>query len=96
MPGVPPLVDLIEPAYILLDQTGGEFAFGCVTGDFPEVDSGDVAQFTWTGANEMDEASGECWAELQPDGSITGEMEFHNGGESTFTAQPWAISSTAR
>jgi len=25
----------IEPAYILFGDTGGEFAFGCVTGSFP-------------------------------------------------------------
>ena len=24
--------DMVEPAYILFGKTGGEFAFGCVTG----------------------------------------------------------------
>jgi hypothetical protein len=24
--------DMVEPAYVLFSKTGGEFAFGCVTG----------------------------------------------------------------
>jgi hypothetical protein len=39
--------------------------------------------------DEMDEASGDGWAELQADGSLTGEICFHNGDESTFKARPW-------
>lgn len=88
-------VDLTEPAYILFGPTRGEFAFACVTGAFGGAGETDAVQFTWDGANEMDEAFGEAWAELQPDGSVTGEIEFHNGDESTFIAQPWATSSTA-
>jgi hypothetical protein len=34
----------------------------------------------------MDEASGDGWAELLADGSLTC---FHNGDESTFKARRW-------
>ncbi len=44
----------------------------------------------------MDEASGDGWAELQPDRSHAGEIRFHNGDDSTFIARPWETSSTAR
>jgi len=43
----------------------------------------------------MDEACGEGWAELQGGDSVVGEIRFHNGDESGFTARPWATSSTA-
>jgi len=88
-------VDLMEPAYILFGPDTGEFAFGCVTGAFPAASDTDAIQFSWDGVNEMDEDSDEGWAELQPDGSLTGEIQFHNGDESTFIARPWASSSTA-
>ena len=32
------------------------------------------------------------WAELQPDGSITGQIYFHGGDEANFVAQPWKTS----
>lgn len=88
-------VDLMEPAYIQFGADSGEFAFGCVTGAFGGMDEGDAVAFAWDGSNEMDEAFGDGWAELQPDGSIEGEIEFHNGDQSTFIARPWASSSTA-
>jgi hypothetical protein len=43
----------------------------------------------------MDEACGKGWAELQPDGSLVGEINFHNGDEIPFIARPWGTSSTA-
>jgi hypothetical protein len=81
-------LDLVEPAYILFGQTSGEFAFGGV-GDSDAID------FDWDGADEMDEARGDGWAELQNDGSLVGEITFHNGDESGFIARRWETSSTA-
>jgi hypothetical protein len=49
---------------------------------------------TWDGFDEMDEASGDGHAELQDDGSITGEIAFHIGDKLYFTAARWT-SSTA-
>lgn len=39
----------------------------------------------WEGNDEMDDASGEGYAELQDDGSLNGDISFHDGDESTFT-----------
>lgn len=88
--------DMMEPAYILFEGAGsGEFAFGCVTGAIHGA--GDTANlaFSWTGNDEMDEASGNGWAELQPNGILKGQICFHNGDEADFIAKPWKASSTA-
>lgn len=87
--------DMMAPAYILFGPAGGEFAYGCVTGAFPGSTDADAVAFDWDGNDEMGEASGDGWAELQPDGSLIGEVRFHGGDEITFTARPWATSSTA-
>jgi len=90
--------DMMGPAYIFLDGKGaGDFAFGCVTGAI--YGAGDAkahaVEFTWDGNDEMDEASGHGWAELQSDGSLIGQISFHGGDEPHFTARPWNTSSTA-
>jgi len=83
-------LDMMEPAYIAFDgKAGGEFAFGCVIGGLHCRKAPDGVEFTWEGNNEMDEASGDGWAELQKDGSLTGEIRFHNGDDSTFKARRW-------
>jgi len=82
-------LDMLEPAYIAFDGKGsGEFLFGCVIAGLDCDDASDSVDFTWSGHDEMDEASGDGWAELQADGSLTGEICFHNGDESTFKARP--------
>ena len=35
------------------------------------------------------------WVELQSDGSLEGQICFHNGGGAEFIAKPWKTSSTA-
>jgi len=88
--------DMVEPAYILFDgQGGGEFAFGCVTGGIYGAGDTDLVEFTWDGNDEMEQANGEGWAHLQPDGSIKGEICFHGGDEASFIARQWSTSSTA-
>lgn len=87
--------DMMGPAYIHFGPTGGEFAFGCVTGSFAGGGDHDAVEFDWDGNDEMDEAQGSGWAELQPDGSLTGEIRFHRGDEITFTARRCTTSSTA-
>jgi hypothetical protein len=82
-------LDMMERAYIAFDgKLGGEFAFGCVTWP-PLPKDPEGIEFTWEGNNEMDEASGDGWAELQKDGSLEGEIRFHNGDYSTFKARRW-------
>jgi hypothetical protein len=88
--------DMVEKAYILFDgKGGGEFAFGCVTGAIHGDGDADAVEFDWTGSDEMDEAAGDGWAELQPDGSIIGQICLQGGDEADFTARPWKTSSTA-
>jgi len=83
-------LDMLEPAYILFDGKGsGEFAFGCVFGNLHCRHTPTGADFTWEGSDEMDQASGDGDAELQPNESLTGEIRFHNGDDSTFKALPW-------
>jgi hypothetical protein len=87
--------DMMEPAYILFDgRGGGEFAFGCVTGAIYGAGDGNAVEFTWDGNDEMDEACGDGWAELQSNGSIIGQICFHGGDEANFTARRWKTSST--
>lgn len=51
--------------------------------------------FSWTGNDEMDEVSGDGSVELHPDGTLNGQIDFHNGDEILFTARRWTTSSTA-
>ncbi len=81
------------PAYILFGSAGGEFAFGCDTGTFPGRFDADAAQFSWDGNDGMYEACGVGWAELEPDGSLAGEIIFNGGDEITFIVRPWETSS---
>lgn len=82
--------DMMEPAYILFQDHGsGEFAFGCVTGQIfagAGADA-DAVEFSWTGNDEMDQAQGDGGAELQPDGSLKGQICFHHGDEANFIAR---------
>jgi hypothetical protein len=87
--------DMLEPAYLLLEEKGaGEFAFGCVTGQIFGAGTGTALEFFWKGNDEMDEAQGHGWAELQADGSLNGAFCFQGGDEANFVAHRWT-SSTA-
>jgi hypothetical protein len=78
----------MDPAYILFEGHGrGEFAFGCVTGAIYGSSDTDAVAFTWTGNDEMDEAQGDGWAELQPDGALRGQICFHGGDDANFIAR---------
>lgn len=86
--------DMMEPAYILFEPARGEFAFGCVTGQIFGGGDTDAVEFSWTGNDEMDEAQGDGWAELQPDGALKGAICFQGGDEANFIVRRWT-SSTA-
>jgi len=80
--------DMVEPAYILFEDHGsGEFAFGCVTGQIWGGGDTDAVEFSWDGNDEMDRVNGSGWAELQPDGSLKGEICFHCGDDANFIAR---------
>jgi len=82
-------------SYILFDKDGGEFVLDCLTGCFHGSCKGDAIAFDWSGNNEMDEASGDGWAELKPDGSLEGEISLQNGDDIPFIARRQKTSSTA-
>jgi hypothetical protein len=41
------------------------------------------------GSDEMDDACGDGGAQLEDDGTLKGELRFHRGDESAFTARRW-------
>ena len=83
-------VGVLEPAHVALGaKGGGEFVFGAVHGDLDCRYGPDGVRFTWDGFDEMDPASGAGSAKLEPDGSLTGEIRFHRGDESSFKARRW-------
>lgn len=80
--------DMAGPgAYILFDQESGEFAFDCLTGSMHGACHGDTVEFDRDGNDEMEEASGHGWAELQADGSLEGEISIDNGDDVPFIAR---------
>jgi hypothetical protein len=82
--------DMLEPARITFEAEGaGEFVFGAVRGDLDCRYGPDAVRFTWEGFDEMDPAFGAGSARLAPDGSLTGEIRFHRGDESTLKARRW-------
>ncbi len=87
--------DMVEPAHILFEATVGEFAFECVTGAFAGGGDHAAVKFDWNGNDEMDEACGSEWAEIQADGSLQGKIGFHAGDDIPFIARRRPISLTA-
>ncbi len=83
-------IDLLGAGYIQFDADGGgEFAFGAVQGGIDGHPCGQSIHFTWEGNDEMGPACGDGDAQLKEDGTLTGEIRFHRGDESSFTAQRW-------
>ena len=72
---------------LLFEQDGGEFAFDCLTGSIHGACDGNAVEFTWDGNDEMEEANGHGWAELQDDGSLKGEICLECGDDIPFIAR---------
>lgn len=89
-----PDYDMGQPAYIVFRKTGGEFALGCLTGSIHGACDGDAVEFSWQGNDEMEQASGDGWAELQENGSLKGEISLQNGDDISFIARRSTTSST--
>jgi hypothetical protein len=89
-------LDLVEPAFIVIDDRGGgEMTFGAMTAALDCGSTPNGVDFSWNGADEGDQVCGEGWAELQDDGSLMGEISYRNGDETSFKATPWPTSSTS-
>jgi hypothetical protein len=96
LPGYDPdYANMVGPAYILFDGKGcGEFAFGCVTAALYGAADAKYVEFDWNGSDEMDPVDGDGWADLQTDGTLSGQFCFHNADDIDFIAKPWPTSST--
>lgn len=83
-------IDLLGPGYIQFQSEGdGEFVFGVVQGGLDCHYGQASIHFTWAGHDEMDETSGDGDAQLEDDGTLTGDIRFHLGDESSFTPRRW-------
>lgn len=86
-------IDLLGPGHIAFDdEGGGAFRFGAVSGLLECSYAKASIHFTWEGNDEMDDASGDGYAELQDNGSLNGTIAFHQGDESDFIAEAWSSS----
>jgi hypothetical protein len=88
-------LDLCGPAHLSVRADGvGEIAFGAMQASL-DVDYGpDEIGFTWAGFDEMTEVSGTGSAELQDDGSLLIEFEYHLGDEAVLKAERITSSTT--
>jgi hypothetical protein len=81
-------LDLVVPAHITFTAGGlGHFQMIAVQGDIDARFEGDRVQFSWTGNDEGDEASGRGWGEIGKDGRLRGRIYFHHGDDSSFVAK---------
>ena len=80
-------LDLCGQATLVIEADGrGEIAFGAMQAGM-DIDYGpDEIGFTWFGFDEMDEVTGSGSAEIQDDGSLQIEFEYHNGDEAVLKA----------
>ena len=79
-------------AYIEIQAAhSGEFQFGLVSGYLDgyleTLETKERFTFTWSGQDEMDEASGGGWMELNGEDEVEGVISLHGGDHSTFQAQ---------
>lgn len=83
-------VDLVEPGFIAFQKNGrGEMQFGAVNLDLDwEMGENDRIEFSFEGFDEGDEVMGRGWARLR-DGKLLGQIKFHQGDKSGFTAESW-------
>ena len=82
-------VDMLGPGHIQLDLDGGAMAFGVVQIGLECWDSRTGVHFTFHGSDEGTEVFGDGDADLEPDGTLTGELNFHNGDDMPFIAKRW-------
>jgi len=78
-------------AYVEIQANNlGTFQFGLVYGSLDgyleQVNGQQRFTFTWEGNDEMDEAMGSGWLQLESDDEVEGFIKFHLGDDSTFRA----------
>jgi hypothetical protein len=81
-------LDMMVPAHMTFAANGrANFEMICVVGEMDCEFEADRVDFTWTGNDEMDEASGRGWAVIKKDGTLRGRIAFHHGDKSSFVAR---------
>lgn len=80
-------LDLCGPATLIVKAgRQGEIAFGAMQASL-DIDYGpDEIGFTWAGFDEMTEVSAAGSAQLQSDGSLLIEFQYHLGDEAVLKA----------
>jgi hypothetical protein len=84
-------LDLIEPAHITFSgNDGGELVFAAVEAEL-DVRYGSrggeaCAEFSWTGSDRGEPASGRGWAAFGTAGRLVGHIFVHRGDDSGFVA----------
>jgi hypothetical protein len=83
-------LDLLGEAEITFDRAGiGSIQVGALQAEldyrFDKLAKPPRADFTWSGADEMDPVTGRGWVELQ-DASLRGRLFIHLGDDVTFIA----------
>ena len=82
-------IDMLGPGHIQLDRDGGAMAFGVVQIGLECLHSQTGVHFTFHGNDEGTEVFGDGDADLEPDGTLAGEINFHNGDDMPFIAKRW-------
>ena len=82
-------IDLLGPGYMQFDRNGGTIAFGVVQISLDPGYSPTGATFTFHGSDEGTEVCGDGEADIEPDGTLAGEMSFHQGDDMPFSARRW-------
>jgi hypothetical protein len=80
-------IDMLGSAYVQFDDGGGQMAFGAVQIGLDCEYGQSSIWFTFHGFDEMTEVAGDREAELEDDGTLTGEIRFNQGDETSFTAK---------
>ena len=82
-------IDMLGPGHVQFDVDGGQMVFGAVQVGLDCHYGAHGVHFTFAGHDEMTQVTGDGDANLEPGGTITGEIRFHQGDEATFTARTW-------
>jgi hypothetical protein len=82
-------IDRLGPGSIQFNRDGGQIELGAVQISLDCWYGQAGAQFNFQGSDEGTEVSGDGDAELDDDGTLQGELRFHNGDNMPFTARRW-------
>lgn len=80
-------VDVLGPGHIQFDRDGGGIEFGAVQINLDCWYSLTGAHFNFHGSDEGTEVCGDGAANIEPDGTLAGEICFQNGDDMSFTAK---------